>query len=597
MSRPAAPSRAAVLAGVVALALAGDLALLAAAVHDGVAINLRFATLRVHDPSRPIAVAALLAGALIALGWRRARAAALTAFVAAGAAASAIIASAGVRAYPISDIALVELYTRAALAGHLLVGPYSRFGWHHPGPAYFYLLAPLYAIGGRNTAALCAGALVLSLTAVALTAWTTAKHAGAISSVAILAVTAACVWRVDQLIDSPWNAHVVVLPAISLIAGGAALAGGAIAALPAAVFGAIVVGQTDVALVPYATAILGLGVAAAFVMDRRARRADRRWAVTLNATAWVLALTCFLPAAEAVAHPPGNVVALVRFFAAPQEGNSRVDAIAAWADGLTAALRPGFTLAYGRSIAPTLSASHVWLAVMLVIGSIGAAVWAFRLRRIGLAWLGLMAAAGSLVTLWSATRVGGGFNDHFVFWFAGVGLVDAAVIVSAAGEVIGGAIADAGLLVEMMSPAVHGALLAAVLMVGLFQIDRARQGSFPVTVSLPSISTFDDSIAEYLGREHVRRPLFRIAGERWDIAVGMLQELDRRGIRFAIEDDWNLMFPDQFHASGDEDAELTVTGALEAPELAARAGNVTIDRSSRARVEAIVIGPARHDPR
>jgi hypothetical protein len=304
-------------------------------------------------------------------------------------------------------------------------------------------------------------------------------------------------------------------------------------------------------------------------------------------------LTCFLPAAEAVAHPPGNIVSVLRFFAGQEHGQGLADATAVWSDGLTGALRTGFTLAYGRSIAPVWSPSHVWLAVTLVAGAAGAAAWAFRRQRTGLAWLGVMATAGSLVTLWSATRIAGGFNDHFAFWFAGVGLLDAAVIASTAGEWIVAGHAAAERLVPMLSPAVHGALLALVLMLGLHQVDRARQGSFPVTMPLPSIAGFDDSIGEYVGREHVRKPLFRIAGERWDVAVGMLQELHRRGMPFAVEDSWMPMFPDPFRASGDEDAELTVTGAFEAPELAARAGNVTIDRSSRARVEAIRIAAAR----
>ena len=39
--------------------------------------------------------------------------------------------------YPVSDIAVTELYTRLAGRGELLVGPYSRYSWHHPGPFYF----------------------------------------------------------------------------------------------------------------------------------------------------------------------------------------------------------------------------------------------------------------------------------------------------------------------------------------------------------------------------------------------------------------------------------------------------------------------------
>jgi hypothetical protein len=40
------------------------------------------------------------------------------------------------------DLAVIELSVRNALRGHPLLGPYSRFGWDHPGPALFYLLAP-----------------------------------------------------------------------------------------------------------------------------------------------------------------------------------------------------------------------------------------------------------------------------------------------------------------------------------------------------------------------------------------------------------------------------------------------------------------------
>ena len=46
-------------------------------------------------------------------------------------------------ASPASDFALLELSTDEALRGTQLLGPYSRFGWRHPGPAYFYLQAPL----------------------------------------------------------------------------------------------------------------------------------------------------------------------------------------------------------------------------------------------------------------------------------------------------------------------------------------------------------------------------------------------------------------------------------------------------------------------
>jgi len=43
------------------------------------------------------------------------------------------------------DLAVAELYTLRASRGQQLVGSYSRFRFHHPGPAQFYFLAPFYA--------------------------------------------------------------------------------------------------------------------------------------------------------------------------------------------------------------------------------------------------------------------------------------------------------------------------------------------------------------------------------------------------------------------------------------------------------------------
>src|SRR5687767_12684786 len=65
-------------------------------------------------------------------------------------------------ASPASDFALLELSTGEALRGAQLLGPYSRFGWRHPGPTYFYLQAPLYAAFGASSASLPVSTLVFN---------------------------------------------------------------------------------------------------------------------------------------------------------------------------------------------------------------------------------------------------------------------------------------------------------------------------------------------------------------------------------------------------------------------------------------------------
>ena len=54
--------------------------------------------------------------------------------------------------FPVADEAVTELATLNALHGRQLLGPYSRYPWHHPGPSIFYLLAPMYEASGKRAA-------------------------------------------------------------------------------------------------------------------------------------------------------------------------------------------------------------------------------------------------------------------------------------------------------------------------------------------------------------------------------------------------------------------------------------------------------------
>ncbi len=52
------------------------------------------------------------------------------------------------------DGAALELRVLRAVRGVQFLGPYSRFGWSHPGPAYFYLASPFYELFGERGPAL-----------------------------------------------------------------------------------------------------------------------------------------------------------------------------------------------------------------------------------------------------------------------------------------------------------------------------------------------------------------------------------------------------------------------------------------------------------
>src|SRR4029077_17792587 len=66
------------------------------------------------------------------------------------------------------DYAALELYTRLAAQGRQLLGPYSRFGFHPPGPAYFYASVPLYVLTGERFAGILLTAALINVLSIAL---------------------------------------------------------------------------------------------------------------------------------------------------------------------------------------------------------------------------------------------------------------------------------------------------------------------------------------------------------------------------------------------------------------------------------------------
>jgi hypothetical protein len=68
--------------------------------------------------------------------------------------------------YPPDDLALIDMHVRDAIDWHQQLGPFDRFGWSHPGAAYFYLLAlPARALGAGARADFVGPTLINALCA------------------------------------------------------------------------------------------------------------------------------------------------------------------------------------------------------------------------------------------------------------------------------------------------------------------------------------------------------------------------------------------------------------------------------------------------
>src|SRR5262249_47432893 len=143
-------------------------------------------------------------------------------------------------------------------SGQLLEGPYSRFQWHHPGPMYFYLLAPFYGATGHRAAGLNAGAVAINLAALVAIIHAAAGAGSAPMAMGIAFGSTLYLWRAHAAIASAWNPHVVVLPVMAVVVLSGAVASGRLWLLPLVAAFASLAAQTHVALVPVSL-LLGAG--------------------------------------------------------------------------------------------------------------------------------------------------------------------------------------------------------------------------------------------------------------------------------------------------------------------------------------------------
>lgn len=149
----------------------------------------------------------------------------------------ALVSVVGLRWLPASDYAVIEVRVRdlASLRPPVL-GPYTRLGGNHPGPAMYEALALPYAASGAEPWGLLAGAALVNAASIAASVWLLGRRGrsglAALGAVLVLA----CAWGIgpDHLRD-PWNPRLVVFPFLLAVVATWSVALGERWALPVAV--------------------------------------------------------------------------------------------------------------------------------------------------------------------------------------------------------------------------------------------------------------------------------------------------------------------------------------------------------------------------
>jgi hypothetical protein len=456
----------------------------------------------------------------------------------------------------VSDSAVTESYTLYASRARLLVGPYSRYGWHHPGPLYFYLLAPFYVLSGKLATGLNAGALVINLLSVMAIALVVRRIAGGKQAVAIVAMLAWYSWRMAPLLVSPWNPHVIVLPLLALLVLAAAIISGWIELLPlAALIGTFAV-QTHLGVLPSVAALSAIALGSVLVSaGSGVPIGPRRTVGIVSVTLSLLVVLWAVPAWEEMTRTPGNLTKLWRFFFTGHRGAQPFrSAYVAWSDMLAGILRPDLRLADGS---PFLRGHRrwpeAWAAAEVMLLAISAAIAARAGRRFQAALSGLL-VLGAVVALWSATRIEDAIVDHEIFWISGLGVLATATLLDAGISAVwrGGVPAR----LSSIACATGVCLIGAVGVYQLWLVTSRTSAPSPPQVAAAALG--DALNRRILGRDV--GPFVTIEQDTWPVAAGVLLHLQKSGLRFAVDADWLPMFTESAAATGRETEVVAIVG-------------------------------------
>jgi len=455
------------------------------------------------------------------------------------------------------DPAVLDLNTLDATRLNVALGPYSRFGFHHPGPALFYVMAPVMVATGRATWTLHLGVQLLYattvVTVVAIVCARAGRAAGAAAALAVLAYLA--VVHLDVL-SVPWNPLTIIPVAACFLVAAAASRPGSMAVTAAT--GTFLV-QTHVGTLAVVAVCAALGAAwFGLSLWRGARRpagADEpagpvrsgrasRWLPAL-ALAGVAGLAWLPPAVEQIRNQPGNAGEIVHFFTHRHPGSGLArPAVAASIVGRQVDLlrgpvflgefRPGVV---DRRAVGALGTFAVAAVALVAIGA---------RRRDGFAVrLGLIAAASAAVSVYSVTRIVGDLHWYLMLWMSA----------SVVPLLVGYGLLLSGRRLDIGPPAI--ALLGVLVVVLSLQSVRAplyRSPAFPGddqgrTDTITARALVDAAVA----RSRARSVYFEANDEGPSPTIqGVAVDLERRGVRTTVSANLEHIFGQAHRETGRE---------------------------------------------
>jgi hypothetical protein len=455
------------------------------------------------------------------------------------------------------DMAMIELYTRNAMEGNQFIGMYSRFGWNHPGPTYFYMLTPIYMLAKERSSSLMWAALVIN-TVCALLLCSIIRKEGKKDFVLAACVSLLLAFLFFHIgierLASPWNPWTIVLPFALFIYVAAVFSGGQTSYLPVVlVLGSLLI-QTHIGTGPAVLSLTGVSCILYAFARKSSDLTKRYMALSFSA----LIATWFLPIVEEINSHPGNLSKILAFFIESHHSASWSDSLYAVATQLS-----WFPMALvqrcGLGI-PDFEYEELSLvfAFVQVIGLVLVLIVATKRGAVMRARMGMIGIVAVLAALWSASRIEGHIFGYLVFWISSIGYMNWALLLAEIGEFT----RKRGCLnIRIAQTAV---LAVSLLLAGVSTSFFLR---CPLPVDSPKIKMLSEELIANLKDKHIERPVFLFNWSSWQTDSGLILQLRKKHISFATRNvrqhhDWNwpLFLGRNYQPSTDDKIFIVVDG-------------------------------------
>jgi hypothetical protein len=445
------------------------------------------------------------------------------------------------------------------------LGPYSRFGWNHPGPSYFYILLPFYKLFSMGTQSLYVGAVFINIISVLVLLFFLYKSenhyffffTAFFLSLYIYGFLGLHVFR------NIWNPHVTILPFAAFIFVSVHLSRGNLTVLPLSILFSSFVLQTHIA---YAPAVVVIFLVSIFLYILEKLREQKKIKSLFSKdilkiiaiSAGLFIILWILPIIEALKNPPGNLLKLIYYFSHSKVTHSISEAVAAVSHIANVPLikflnflSPGMALS-SKGLLITL-----FLLQLLLVIAAGIYLWVSKRKyQFNLLVFGL---SGLIISVISVTKITGEIHGYLIQWMSVIGFINWCVIFFTFFCLLTGLLKRKNIYIKAAAffqevpmkykkALVYAVVVIMALVLFILQqkpVYFASQIKRSAT-KYQQIGDISTAIKNYLDKNNISSFLLKPHHSLWTTEAGVVNQLFKSSVSFSLEDNWLFWFGYQF---------------------------------------------------